>query len=169
MASDYSGMDCPREALEQCSEAVARYFSIEADEFHLNFCRASDKGRLQKKVLTHISKTNDGSCVMGDILERLPKRAQQYIAAATPAKNEPREKRERANWHIVEWLQQNRNVCFPRKARSPCSIHGGRCLVFHDHISPTEGPRHPIRLSVAGVTCVRLSCEGAMEGFRARV
>ena len=49
MVSDYSGMDCPREALEQCSEAVARYFSIEADEFHLNFCRASDKGRLQKR------------------------------------------------------------------------------------------------------------------------
>ena len=99
------------------------------------------------------------------MMERLPKQVHRYIAAATPAKNEPREKRERANWHIVEWLQQNRNVCFPRKARSPCSIHGGRCLVFHDHISPTEGPRHPIRLSVAGVTCVGWSCEGAMEGF----
>ena len=93
--SDYSGMDCPREVLTQCFEAVARFKSIDKNEFRLTFSRASDKGQLQKKVLTRIATANDGSCVMGDILERLPKSARKYIAAAAPAKNDPREKKSR--------------------------------------------------------------------------
>ena len=163
--SDYSGMDCPREVLTQCFEAVARFKCIDKNEFRLTFSRASDKGQLQKNILTRIATANDGSCVMGDILERLPKSARKYIAAAAPAKNDPREKKIKANQHILEWLQQNRGYCFLADARSPCCVHGAQCMVFQDRTSPTEGRRHPIRMSVAGVTCVGWSAEGQREEF----
>ena len=54
--SDYSGMDCPREALTHCSAALARYYSMNEDEFRITFSRCSDKGQPQKKTFSNASR-----------------------------------------------------------------------------------------------------------------
>ena len=127
--TDYSGLDCPREALEMGTQALLRHFQLETQRAPIWVGRTCDKGSLQKRIQVQYSLTFEqgGRCHFEDILHRLPSEAQEWIAAATPDKSLSKEERRDAFTAISEWCLKNRGWLFDHNATSHCCVHN-RCI-----------------------------------------
>ena len=134
--TDYSGLDCPREALEMGVCALKHELGLELPDQVLRVGRTCDKGQLQKRVQVEmarvIAEANGSSresqagqqhCHFEDILHRLPENAQRYIAAATPPKTASKADRMAAFASISDWVMQNRSWLFSKDAESHCCVH----------------------------------------------
>lgn len=163
VTSDYSGMDCPREALERCVSALAKKCSIDPKDLQLLFLRASDKGAMQRSVLEQISHMYDDSrsCVLGDIMGQLPSAAREYIKAASPDKRLDAKLRASAHEDLEQWLYDNRKWVFQAGRQARCQVHHRLCDVMP---APAALPG-AIRSNVAGVTCVGWSASGSSEHY----
>ena len=65
---------------------------------------------------------------------------------------------------IKQWLHENRNFAFSADATSPCCMHGKPCQVRPQlPTSWAAAGRRPLRMNVAGVTCIAYSTEGAVR------
>ena len=123
--TDYSGIDCPREALSLCLEALqaAQGWSVEAPA---KFVRSCDISSLAREVLLKHAQV-DGGCVFGDILGRLPPIAQAWIQSARPDPDATLEVARAAYATIRQWVWDNREWLFPDDARCWCEKHAAAC------------------------------------------
>eukprot|EP00439_Symbiodinium_sp_Y106_P049334 s354_g6.t1 len=176
--TDYSGLDCPREALEMGFRALQTLKGYDPDVAGSPVWvgRTCDKGSLQKRLQVALSCTFEKGlrCHFDDILHRLPVEGRQWIAAASPGKQASKAERFEAYKCIADWVMTNRNMLFSVDAQSPCMVHHrhtkGRVEQCPVHPSPppptadsVAGARR-IRVCVAGVTCHAWSAEGSQDG-----
>eukprot|EP00959_Pyramimonas_sp_CCMP1952_P362578 7593110-Pyramimonas_sp.AAC.1 len=86
--TDYSGFDCPREAMEVCIQGFVQQNNWTFDKPPVIFKRSCDYGLLQQRVLCRVAKEHDQSstCVFSDIFDRLPEWGKQWVFAAMPSK-----------------------------------------------------------------------------------
>ena len=189
--TDYSGMDCPRWAMEACVVALQRKMGWDLTDC-VEFRRSCDNGSLPHSVLVSVAKTLDDSksCVFSDLADRLPETAQAWVKAASPDDTVSRSEKEYAYKEIANWLHENRSWIFTDKAESWCSVHNQMCLVFasdskkrlrhescendsqadqvetgNDYDEHFSTRRYLLRGSIAGVTCVGWTAEGSGEGL----
>ena len=210
--TDYSGVDAPRLAMEQALIGCEDFFGHSLGGF-VCFSRSCDYGRLQSEVLVRASKELHSSepCHFGDISSRLPSFAQDWVEAALPEDDAPKEDREAAMQDIEQYLDSNRKLFFGRGQKCKCEVHGQDCPVWpgkecqsavdpetlmiegcgEGHAAAVDqmiegcgeepapkrirsealdtGSEHssadapPLRINVAGVTCVAYSPEGKQE------
>lgn len=186
--TDYSGMDCPKEAMRLGVLATEKSFGMTFPSPPFTFVRASDKGLLQQRVLADLAQM-DGepfSCLFGDLLERLPPAARQHLEAALPEQGATKQEKSQAYQDIRSWLLSNRAWAFPDDAQSFCYVHGCECPVRppaqgqkRKRALDVDGPSGahcdeashgvahelalgagPMRCNIAGVTCVAWSTNG---------
>ena len=131
--TDYSGLDCPREALEMGMCALAHHLQVQPHSKPVWVGRTCDKGQVQTKLqVEHAMKVDDGTrCHFEDILHRLPDHAQAWIAAATPKKADSKEKRLEAFQSISQWVMSNRKLLFDLNAECFCSVHRRPACALH--------------------------------------
>ena len=110
--TDYSGWDCPRWAMDCMATALIKQWQWSAQlvKEGIVFTRACDFGALQQAVLCKVSEDIDGckSCVLDNIMDRLPTKAQDWIQAARPAEEALTSEKLSAHSFIYEWLVENR-------------------------------------------------------------
>ena len=125
--TDYSGLDCPREALEMGFRALQTLKGYDPDVAGSPVWvgRTCDKGSLQKRLQVALSCTFEKGlrCHFDDILHRLPVEGRQWIAAASPGKQASKAERFEAYKCIADWVMTNRNMLFSVDAQSPCMVH----------------------------------------------
>ncbi|CAE7239963.1 unnamed protein product [Symbiodinium sp. CCMP2456] len=167
LTTDYSGLDCPREALEMGVRALQHVMNIEPGAQVVHVGRTCDKGLLQKRVQVELAQSIEAvlqdheRCHFEDILHRLPQRGQDWIAAASPGKHATKAERAEAHAAIADWLMQNRSWLFSKDATAFCCVHQRRCRVHQCLLGEQE---ERLRMNVAGVTCHAWSSEGLLEG-----
>ena len=106
--------------------------------------------------------------VQGNMLGRLPKKAQNYIASSKPDPEAPVEIRAAAHRELHEWLMANRSWVFPVDAQAPCTVHGRRCYMNGWMKVPEplrDSEERPSIWNIAGITCHAWSAEGNQEGL----
>ena len=121
--TDYSGIECPAEAMRLGIEACRREYGWSLPDECFRLTRTSDKEKLQTKVLVALSGATDAPCHFGDILERLPQAAQEWIAAATPDDKATKTEKIDAYKCIHDWIRNNLNVLFSPDMTCPCHVH----------------------------------------------
>eukprot|EP00969_Alexandrium_andersonii_P079042 3486081-Alexandrium_andersonii.AAC.1 len=92
-SSDYSGMDCPREAFRLANIALEMVLGkvpyprpLGGGQHFFQMCRACDVGSTQCKVLIKLATSDEPStCVFRDLQDRLPSVAKQEIASILEA------------------------------------------------------------------------------------
>jgi hypothetical protein len=112
MYTDYSGMECPREALRLGILGLIQHHAWSFDSFPVQHSRMCDKDPLCLAVLDAIGQKDD-SCVFENILDRLPTEAQEWICAATPAKTASSDIRRAAFANIRAWIWNHLDWLFP--------------------------------------------------------
>ena len=174
----YAGFDCPRWALTAAVEAAVDHYEwkFERDEQVLTFGSVCEWGSMQQTVLWGVcAKVDDGKgCCFGDILDRLPRNAQDMIDAMLPDLESTVEEKKIAFDEIRVWLLENRKWVFKPEATSDCSMHEERCFCHggfrsspHDDGNSSSGSsarQRPWSISSAGVTCVAWSTAGSQQG-----
>ena len=128
--TDYSGMDCAREAVE----TQVRAFQ---DKTHANlpprlaYSRCCEVSPNQLDYLTRVSLETEDSkaCVLQDIFWRLPTVAQTYIKAALPPGTATKAEKACAYTDISDWLDKNRGWIFAKDMMAPCKVHKRHCPV----------------------------------------
>ncbi|CAK8993450.1 Uncharacterized protein SCF082_LOCUS3512 [Durusdinium trenchii] len=105
--TDYSGIDCPREALELAERSLYTLHGVQCVDAKsaVSVGRTCDKGTLQKKVQVALSHTFEESrrCHFEDLLDRLPETGREWIRAATPEKTASKAVRATAFSNISKW------------------------------------------------------------------
>lgn len=120
------------------------------------------------------------ACVFGDLNERLPQEARDFLDAMQPAESASASECASAYARMDDWLRENRKWVFA-SATSPCSSHKGRCPVAVGGVpafgsaaasvpadNDTEGTQcggTPLRGNVVGIVCVGWSSMGSEKGF----
>ena len=179
--TDYSGMDCPRQAWEEFMKSLKESEPL-AHNMDFRFCRSCDIGDTQTSLLVAMAKADAESplrkspCHHTSIAGRLPMKARNYIVSAAPDPEAPLEDRIAGHQHIREWIWANRSWVFPANATSECAVHPGqRCPAFPwgDSDDDEPGPQatrsrtgrgRSTRATISGVTCVAWSQQGLQEG-----
>ena len=117
VVADYSGWECPQWVLQAMPAAFKSELELETSmlENSFTFARACDFGPTQNRVLTAISHQHHGStlCVHCNMIDRLPRKARQYIKGALPRKDASVEARRAAHLEIGRWQLDNRKWVFP--------------------------------------------------------
>ncbi|CAE7667911.1 unnamed protein product [Symbiodinium sp. CCMP2456] len=130
LCTDYSGLDCPREALEMGFRALQMLKGYDPDTAvsPVWVGRTCDKGQLQKRLQVALSSTLEAGqrCHFEDILHRLPLEGRQWIAAASPRRQASKSERGEAYKCIADWVMANRNMLFSVNAESQCVVHHRR-------------------------------------------
>ena len=169
--SDFSGIDSPREAMEEALWGLQQVAGWDMDWKQMRMARTCDSGNLQTHVLTTFSKNyaDQKICHFMDITERLPEVGRTWVAAATPPdrKRASRAERSAAHADIQAWVMKNRCHLFPPDATCHCCIHGGQCPVHPQLGKPnplSTDCEDPVAFNVAGIVCVPWSAEGLFEG-----
>ncbi|CAE7249881.1 unnamed protein product [Symbiodinium sp. CCMP2592] len=167
LTTDYSGLDCPREALQMGVRALQHVMHMEPAGEVVHVGRTCDKGLLQKRVQVELARSIEAvlqdheRCHFEDILHRLPQSGQDWIAAASPQKGANKKERSDAYAAIADWLMQNRSWLFSENATAFCCVHQRHCPVHQCLLGDKE---QRLRINVAGVTCHAWSSEGLLEG-----
>ena len=170
--SDYSGIDCVREAAEMVLEGCKRKFDFSFAGSPFKFLRTCDVGALQSQVLLKVAITHDSSnpCHFKDILDRLPLSGRNYISAALPSKAASKIEKAQAHQHIQTWIVANRAWLFPADATCYCYVHMRHCSIWGkmdeddneteaDNIADDRGPQ-ALRIASAGNCCQAWSKAG---------
>ena len=129
VVTDDSGVECPRWAMQPTELALNSYCCLGLPESsfpRVRFHRSCDVGKTQQEVFVGIAIQVDNSetCVLGDTLERLPSTAQSTIAKMKPKEHWRREEKHEGYQDSRSYLMENRQWCYPPKAKSICLVHG---------------------------------------------
>ena len=138
-SSDYTGLWGDRESLVQVVHAGTHLYGWNLG-WKLKFTRACDINTSVRQVLreskmcwpdNHLEggSLSISSCVMGDILDRLPSCAKAWVKAAAPQSCASPEVARAAYDDIHAYLDRSRSWIFDSTTRSPCDVHGQACLV----------------------------------------
>lgn len=183
--TDYSGIDCVREAAELGLAGINMECGWSLREETLTFLRTCDSGALQSEILGKVSHTIDNGmmCHFTNLEDRLGQTADEYIRAALPDDDASAKSKATAHAEIGQWLLQNRRWIFNADAVSYCSVHGRSCKVL-PVFDPNTADRHKyedshigklacmterelgakLRINAAGVVCRGWSGEGLGDG-----
>lgn len=176
--TDYSGVDCPKEAMELGLAGLQHVHGWDfSSERHppLRFARACDCDPLPQQILLSLAGADSPggatSCVFSDIADRLPPVGHAWVEAATPPEDACLVDKVAAHADIATWLRANSGWLFDSSCTSHCLAHGRRCpahpLFGSDGgiVGASEGPsKRPLMLNVAGVSCLPWCQPGAGEG-----
>ena len=174
LSTDYSGYDCPREAMRCALQGIHAVHGWTFGEPPCKWARCCDSNELSQLILSRISlqESAGGTCLFDDILHRLPIWAREWIASAAAPKDADKESKKQANDTIREWLMKGKSSLFPADATSYCLIHEKMCPVHcmrnaddDDH----DGGEHvnqvrPLRGNISGVSCLPWAGVGTSEG-----
>lgn len=172
MCSDYSGMDCPREAFDLVVQAVELETGVVFEQPPLKVGRTCDYGSLQQKVLLQVAAAGGNcTCHFGNIMDRLPLAARRHVEGSLPPAGSTKEQRKQAFSDISAWLHANSSWIFTDGATSWCMTHQQQCRVrpsslasaSQDDIMEQPGYEQPLQATVAGVTCTAWTQEGKQE------
>ncbi|CAE7319270.1 unnamed protein product [Symbiodinium sp. CCMP2456] len=165
-SSDFSGMGGDREIMRQLGLVMqARQWPLDAAA-RFRHVRACDIGRLQRTVLSYMSMNHDdfGSCVTGDLMERLPSTFLETISDMQPSEGDDVDTCVRKNSLIDSFIKENRAEIFAGSA-SYCYVHDNMCLTDRGLHLQDEQSQVPLRVNLAGTTCVGWSAVGSRKGF----
>lgn len=162
MYTDYSGMECPREALCLGILGLIQHHAWSFDSFPVQHSRMCGKDPLCLAVLDAIGQKDD-SCVFENILDRLPTEAQEWICAATPAKTASSDIRRAAFANIRAWIWNHLDWLFPPDASCWCRTHSQHCKVFPECADEPLSSR-PLIATCVGVSCLPWTAEGSQQG-----
>ena len=116
----FASFDCPRWALTAAVEAAVDHYEwkFERDEQVLTFGSVCEWGSMQQTVLWGVcAKVDDGKgCCFGDLLDRLPRNAQDMIDAMLPHLESTVEETKIAFDEIRVWLLENRKWVFQTRS-----------------------------------------------------
>ena len=179
----YSGFDCPRWAITPTLDAVVAHYGFQfsnPDHVVITFGSACDWGDLQRLVLYAISTACDDSksCVMKNIMDRLPQTARNMIETLSPPSTASGWEKKICMEEIRKWLMENRAWVFRPQATSDCMVHEQHCFCYGGFRTEPESEldpeaaasdsaakkKRPWCISTAGVTCVAWSSVGSRDG-----
>lgn len=170
VTSDYSGFDCPREAMRVGTLALQEHFKWKV--LAPRFLRSCDVDSFCQKVLKEYSKT-DGGCVFADINDRLPVYARNAIDGMEPEKlnnNKDHHRLHRQQQHV--WIVAHKEHLFSADSTSRCLVHNDQCPTLPqvpvdssdggegDSGDSSESHKSKLRLNIAGTCCQGWSLEG---------
>ncbi len=122
VTDDYSGMNFPRETMQQLSrgfdEVLGWHWPGSGKRFE--FTRSCDNAQRVQEVSLRLAAEVDGgkSCVLCDINDRLPDEAKDLIACMMPREDAGPEERHKRLRDIETWLRENRRWLYNRKSSS---------------------------------------------------
>ena len=161
--TDYSGIDCPRECLRLGFAGLSKLHGWKTSN-PVTHSRSSDMDSACRDVLLEYAK-HDSGCVFGNLLERLPAWAQDWIQSATPPSKLDIEQKRNMNKSIADWVSKNAFELFSDSATSWCFAHGCNCpahpMLSRDLLKSYH-PR-PLMVAIAGVSCLPWTTEGSQE------
>ena len=179
-SSDFSGMGGDREIMRLLEGVMAqRQFPLDAPwtpGCRFRHVRSCDIAPLPRRVLTYCSVAFDQrcSCVMTDLLERLPAEFRQQVDSMCPAKDDDAEICETKYDLIDSYLCMNRHEIFS-ESEAYCEVHEGLCSVDRWATACQQGSSsssgssshkpQPLRLNSAGTVCVGWSSVGKRKRF----
>ena len=192
--SDYSGLSGEYEILWQLVSALNDHCSCCGIDCNVSVIhsRMCDVGELQQQVLRFISeqekdKSNNETCVMCDILDRLCPTAKNYVKAASPPEELDAPSKAQAYQTMLEWLISSRAWAFSRSSR--CIVHQKQCSLVPEDMEGCDaacgsvdsdaeisGPAFKrcradrdqsagLRVSFAGTTCKGWSSVGSRKYY----
>lgn len=161
LTSDYSGFDCPREAVRLGHLAVSREIGACPTP---KYVRACDVGGLQQKILCEYANKFDAgeSCVFQDINARLPEEARRVLDELEPSAGASFAECIKARQAQHTFLVDNKQRLFHESSESWCLVHKKMCLTL-PRIAPalSDDPSEQVfRVNVAGTCCQAWSMEG---------
>jgi len=177
--TDYSGMDCPREACRVLDQALQLHLPhYQETKFH--FLRSCDFGVPQQAVLLAIARELDdnNTCVFSDINHRLPPADQAFLDAMLPEGSAA--SHAEGYQQMRGWLRENSDRLFNPDSVCHCLVHNKPCLVRPSQVHPVTAPQtplvsddgepaldpaRPLRVNVAGTTCKGWSGCGKLRRF----
>eukprot|EP00435_Cladocopium_sp_Y103_P031773 s3755_g8.t1 len=161
--TDYSGIDCPRECFRLGFAGLCKLHGWTFSN-PVTHSRSSDMDSACRDVLLEYAKL-DGGCVFGNILERLPSWAQDWINSALPPSKAGIEQKLSMNKAIADWLSANASELFSDTATSWCFVHGRNCpahpILARDLLKSYHS--RPLMVGIAGVSCLPWTAEGSQE------
>lgn len=162
--TDYSGIDCPRECFRLGFAALGK---LHGWTFRnpVSHSRSSDSDAFCRQVLLYMA-ADDSGCVFGNILDRLPIWASEWISAAMPPPDASLDDKRYAHGCISEWITQHADKLFADDAKSWCYAHERMCPshpVLARELLQSFFPR-PLMICCAGVSCLPWTAEGSNEG-----
>ena len=129
--TDFSGIDAPAEGWASLRDVLHDRVGWEEGRGEmLSWVRSCDCMPEVKQIL--ISKSGGRACVFGNILDRLPVEAQEWLKArlATLETAKPDSLEwQRTQDHICTFIEENETWLFPREATSRCASHDAECFV----------------------------------------
>ena len=143
-------MECPRSGWQRLTEILD---AVGQPPWEM-WARTCDIGRRQSQFLVKLHEEDGkGGCHFLDIVQRLHKEAQKYIAAALPAAKDSKQQQALAHDEILTWLQDDRSWVYPEKqvARSYCICHGKDCPTWPGLVDVDDAPADPWRINCSGI------------------
>ena len=169
VASDWTGMDGPRECLTQF-DGVWTEVSGEAwrgDGARFTFARACDNAPAPQAVLLYLSTYCDGgrSCVFDEIEDRVITSVSELLDGLRPAADATKDEAEVSYMMMRDELMDRRLELFNIKTTtSGCLAHNGRhCLAYPCLVEPGT-PGRPLVMNFGTHTCVGWSAVGGHAG-----
>lgn len=126
VATDFSGMESPRWAMQSACETIPCRRHIPVSPA-IKFVRSSDLvARPQQDFLMRMSNRCDfgRACVFGCIEDRLSTTASRMLSAMEPEAMSSKSDREAAYECMHVWLFKNLDMAFPTGHEVPCRQHG---------------------------------------------
>ena len=192
VTSDFSGMDCYREAMEITLSAVENQFAMKLPPNCMRFARTCDFSKLTQKVLVAYSKQckrddhdQPSSCVFNELNDRLVPGAvslldamERYLKSYSEVCSE--KVMAQSYSEVVGWLRLNK--CWAYSGVSPCLVHDRRCPTHpgaaHDASSSQADVLHPSKrmkkeadiyrplfINTSGMTCKAWTSVGEQRQF----
>ena len=168
--SDYSGMDCPRFAMDEMCHFIDDQNAKNGCEAKCRvvYKRACDNGTYPSEWLTAVSHELDNgeSCLFYNIEERLDKEASAELNKWAPKEDSSQVCKQKAYEAMSQCLSSRISAgLFHAGNSSHCSIHEDQCPVF-DFAADCDGDNGcpPIRSLEAGNSCTDWSLAGLKAG-----
>lgn len=169
LTTEYSGMDCPVEALVQLEKAMHKILGRPMDDprSRFTFQSACDNDELAQSVFLDLIQRRGGqSCLFGDISDRLPWQFRKGLLAKEQKEDASMNEAKAAYANIAETLMDNRKWLFGPQAESGCLVHERQFLVPRQmRLASGSCLAAPLSLNVAGTICVGWSAAGGRAGF----
>jgi hypothetical protein len=187
--TDYSGFECPREALRLGLAGLEKLHNFSFGDRPIRFARSCDNAVLPSGVLQHllqhVATTQDRgeSCVFFDILDRLPEPARQRIEASLPEVSASATDKKEAPMEVKAYLAEAEHSvwCFHPLATSRCVAHQRQCPTrpvatklycngadkYPEALpppTPSQVAGRPLCVNVAGVSCLPWTAGGSGDG-----
>lgn len=168
ITSDYSGFDCPREALRVGHIALRQHLQLDAMPAP-RFLRSCDIDKLPQAALLHYAHVCDAgmSCLFADINDRLSDSARAALDMMEPARMADKSQSLQARQDQLNWLQAHLEEEFGPRATSYCLVHEQQCEALPnvapqavDPLSCGVGQMTALRVNIAGTCCQGWSSQG---------